>query len=352
MLNRPELRICFAIAFFAIGIFLFAIPEQAHAKSQSWEFSFGLGAGYDDNVLNYSDADLDQFDSTAIDSSGKFGIESKDDFILSPHAEIVYKTSALQHALHIGLDVGYNIFTKNDVKNYGNFGLWFREYLRKGAYFQFSVGYVPDYYYRNLFVTTGEYAKAHYKKMGFGAKFLAPLYKGLDGSISYRYENRDFNELFNERDLKSNNFNAELIYQPKRSYKIWSGYEYTVAHSSGRDNALDRRDVSYDAFLFWLGSRLYFNGFNDKKMNIGAVISYKNTLFQTDKLTSEDRFRFGRKDNRWSVTISANHDLNKRASVGFLINRVDNSADLPASDLKPYLDFGSTSAKIVFDYSF
>jgi hypothetical protein len=352
MLNRLELRIYFTIAIFSLGLFLFTAPEQAYAKNRSWEFNFGLGAGYDDNVLNYSDADLDQFDSTTVDSSGQFGIESKDDFILSPHAGIVYKTKAINHALHIGLDAGYNVFTKNEVKDYGNFGLWFREYLRKEAYLQFSATYTPDYYYRNLFLNSGEYAKAQYDKIGLGAKVMSTVAKGITGSLSYRYENRNFNDLFNERDLKSNNFNAELIYQPKRSYKIWGGYEYTIARGSGRDNSLDRRDVSYDSFLFWLGSRLYLNGLSNKKINVGATASYKNTLFQTDKLTAEDRYRFGRKDNRWSVTISANHDLNKRASVGFLVNRVDNTADLPATDLKPYLDFGSTSAKIVFDYSF
>jgi hypothetical protein len=352
MMNRPEFRTCIIVAIFSLGIFLFTAPGYAYAKNQSWDFNFGLGAGYDDNVLNYSDADLDQFDSTTLDSSGQFGIESKDDFILSPHAEIVYKTKAINHALHIGLDAGYNIFTKNDVKNYGNFGLWFREYLRKEAYLQLSAAYIPDYYYRNLFINSGEYAKAKYDKIGLGAKLITTIVKGITGSISYRYENRNFNDLFNERDLKSNNFNAELIYQPKHFYKIWGGYEFTIAHSPGRDNTLDRRDVSYDSFLFWLGSRLYFKGLSEKKMNVGAVVSYKNTLFQTDKLTEQDRYRFGRKDNRWSVTISANHDLNKRASIGFLVNRVDNSADLPATDLKPYLDFGSTSAKIVFDYSF
>jgi hypothetical protein len=352
MPNRRESRLLFAVALMAAGVFLFLAPDQALARNQSWDFNFGLGAGYDDNVLNYSDADIDQFDSTTSDSSSKFGIESKDDFIISPKTEIVYKTAALKHDLHIGLDAGYNLFTKNDLKNYGSLGLWFREYFRKDTYFQISASYIPDYYYRNLFSDSGGYAEAKYDKLGLGAKLLTPIYKGLSGSVSYRYENRNFNDLFNERDLKSNNFNVELVYQPKRSYKIWGGYEYTIARSAGRDNELYRRDASYDAFLFWFGSRLYFKGLDNKKMNVGASLSYKNLLFQTDKLTSEDRYRFGRKDNRWSITIGANHDLNKHASVGIQINRVDNTADLPAADLKPYLDFGSTLAKIVFDYSF
>lgn len=351
MANRVGLK-AVIIAFCAGASFALFSPAAINAKNPTWDFNFSLGAGYDDNVLNYSDADLDRFDNTSIVSLGKFGIESKNDFILSPKAGIVFKTKALKHSLHIGFDAGYNIFTKNDIKNYGSFGTWFREYLRKGAYLQISGSYIPDYYYRNLFVTGGTYEKAKYDKIGLGAKFLTRLYRGFNGSASYRYENRDFNQLFNERDLKTNNFNVELIFQPKRLYKFWGGYEFSIARGAGRDNQSDRRDVSYDSFLFWLGSRVYFSGFGNKTMNIGAVVSYKNTLFQTDKLTQEDRYRFARKDDRWSITFSANHGLTEKSTIGLRVNHVDNSVDLPAGDLKPYLDFGSTSAKIIFDYSF
>lgn len=352
MTNRIGLKFVIIIAYCTTVIFSTLLPAAVYAKNPTWDFNMSLGAGYDDNVLNYSDADLDQFDSTTIDSSGKFGIDSKDDFIISPKAGIILKTKALKHSLHIGLDVGYNIFIKNDIKNYGSFDVWFREYLSKSAYFQLTGSYIPDYYYRNLFVTGGIYEKAKYDKLGLGAKFLTRIYKGLNGSASYRYENRNFNQVFDERDLKTSNFNVELIYQPIRLYKFWGGYEFAIARGAGRDNVSDRRDVSYDSFLFWLGSRVYLTGLNRKAMNFGAVVSFKNTLFQTDKLTLEDRYRFARKDDRWSITFSANHDLTKKAVIGLRVNYINNSVDLPASDLKPYLDFSSTSAKIVFDYSF
>lgn len=339
------------LIFFGALVLCTMVSVPLYAKN-AWAYNFNLGAGYDDNVLNYSDADLDLFDSTAADSSGKFGIDSKDDFIISPKAEITYKTKMFKHSFHIGLDAGYNIFTKNDVKNYGSLGVWFKEYLRKGTYLQVFSSYIPDYYYRNLYATGIGYRKAHYGKLGFGAKLLASIYQSLDGSVAYRYDNRDFNSTFDERDLKASNFNFELIFRPDKSYKLWGGYEFTLARGAGCDNIIDRRDVSYDSFLFWFGSRIYLTGLHKKAMNLGAMVSYRNTLFQTNKLTQEDRYRFGRKDNRWSVTLSANHDLSKKSSVGLQVNRIDNNADLPASDLKPYLDFGSTSAKIIFDYSF
>jgi hypothetical protein len=352
MTNRIGPNAATVIAFCA-ALFFMIIPRSAvDAKRPVWDFNFSLGAGYDDNVLNYSDADLDQFDSLAADSSAKFAIDSKDDYIISPRAEIILKTKALKHSLHIGFNAGYNIFSKNDIKNYGSFGFWFREYLNKKAYCQLSGSYIPNYYYRNLFLSAGKYEKAHYDKFGLGAKFLTAIYRGFSGSVSYRYENRDFNRIFDERDLKTNNFSSELIYRSKQSFKCWGGYEFSIARAAGRNDFTDRRDVSYDAFLFWVGSRLYFKGINDKNMNAGAMVSYKNTLFQTDKLTHEDRYRFGRKDDRWSITISVNHDLNKKATIGLLVNHVNNSVDLPAVDLKPFLDYNSTSAKIVFDYSF
>lgn len=338
-----SMAVVFAIAF---------TPQISQAKKLSWDFNFGLGAAYDNNILKYSDADLDQFDATAADSTGKFGIESKDDFIFSPRLEIGVKSRLFKHTFRAGIGGGYYIYAKNDEKNYASFKIWLRQYVRKGVYIQLTSTYVPDYYYRNLYATGFGFRKAEFDKLSLEMMLFAPVYKNVEGSFSYSFDNKNFNPDFDERDLKAHNFGLELSFRPKQLYKIWGGYDYTIARSAGRDNLNDRRDTSFDSFLFSLGSRFYVTGFKNREAHLGVSISYKDILFQTDKLSAEDRYRFARQDNRWSVTLNAYQDIGKKYSVGFIFNRLINKTDLPADYLKPYLDFSSTSAKIIFDYSF
>jgi hypothetical protein len=344
-------KITLTVGFLIISTIAF-IPNMAAAKNSAWNFNLGLGIGYDNNILKYSDADLDEFDTTTVDSTGEFGIKSKDDFIFSPRADIGFKSKLFRHTFQAGLGAGYFIYAKNDIKNYANLRIWVRQFIRKATYLQMSSTYIPQYYYRNLYATGVGYRKAKFNKNTFELMLAAPIYKILEGSFTYRYENKDFNQEFNERDLKANNFAVELTAQPNHFYKVWGGYEYTIAKGAGRNNPNDRRDTSYDSFLFWLGSRFYLNGLKNREMRLGATISYKDILFQTDKLTTEDRYRFGRQDNRWSITLNASQDITTRFSIGLVFNSLINRSDLPAKDLKPLLDFSSMSGKIVFDYSF
>jgi hypothetical protein len=325
---------------------------KAFAKSDNLRFNFQLKAGYNDNILRYSDADLDQFDSTTVDSSLKFGIKSKDDFIIVPVAEIVYKTKILGHNFNSGLKLSYNFYTKNSVKRYASMGLWLREFLKKDTYFQLRLAYIPDYYYRNLFVTHSMYAKAEFNKITTEARLVAPLHKNVMGDLFYYYENKDFNRLFNERDLKAHHFGAELTLQTVNLWKAWGGYEYCFAKSAGRDNPLDRRDTSYDSFLVLLGTRFYLKGYQNRELQAGASCAYKAVLFQTNKLTEEDRYRFGRKDNNWTINFTLKQNVTKYFDIGLEYSHVINNTDLPAAELTRFLEYKGNLINIVFDYSF
>jgi hypothetical protein len=340
------------IAGLAICLFILAAPTSTQAKSRSWDFNLGVGVGYNNNILNYSDANLNELDTMTADTAGEFSIKSPNDFIISPTAGAIFKTKAFHHALHVGFDAGYNLYTKNSIRNFGSLGLSLKEYLRKETYIQLSTSYIPEFYYRNLYATGIGYRKARYSKIGLGLKLAFPINKIFSGALSYGYDNRDFNSILNERDQKVNNFSAELSYQPRHLYKVWGGYQFSIARSAGRYNRLDRRDSSYDSFLFWVGSRVFLKGLANKQMNAGATVAYKDVLFQTDKLFAEDRYRFGRIDKRWSVTFDVGQKISPKSSVIFQVIRLQNDADLPAIELKPFLDYSSTSAKIIFDYSF
>ncbi len=321
-------------------------------SASKWEFDIGLKCTYDDNVLNYSEADLDLFDSIGAAPGGRFGIESKDDFIFSPSFRMIYKSELLGHTFQAGFNSVYNFNIKNDKRRYYSGGIWAREYLRKGTYIQASINYLPDYYYRNLQTYDGDYKEAEFAKIGADLTLYSILMKKITGKAYLGYERKNFNDSFNERDLHIYCFGFELGYRFTNANRLIGGYEFTAAKSRGRNSEAYRRDTSYDMFSFWGGARLTAHGLSGKRLLVSPKLGYRLALYQTEKLTQEDRFRFGREDTRLRAGLDLRQTLNHRTELLIGAGISSNESDLPASDAKRFLDYSSFTINIGFDYSF
>jgi len=322
------------------------------ARAGDWEYEIGLKCTYDDNILNYSDADLDLYDSIGSTPAGKFGIDSKDDFIFSPSFGIKYKSRLLGHTFQAGFSSIYNFNVKNDLCRYFSGTIWVREYLRKGTYLQAGLKYIPEYHYRNLLAYDGAYREAEFSKLGADLTLYSVLAKRIAGRAYLGHERKDFGRFFDERDLKTYRFGFELNYRFSGRGRAVGGYEFSISKSEGRGSEAYRRDTSYDMFSFWGGLRFAADGISGKRLLVSPRLGYRLALYQTAKMTWEDRFRFGRKDTRLRASLDLRQTISNRFDVllGAAVN--SNDADLPAKDVKRFLDYSSFTINIGFDYSF
>jgi len=320
-------------------------------EAHSIDYSLSFKTIYNDNILNYSDADLDQMDDPSAPAN-KFGIPSKDDYIFSPELEIIYKTRLAGHSAHFGLKGTYYYYKKNDIKRYYKVKLFIRRYFNRNVYIQSSASYLPDYYYRNSYSSTEGYQEARFDKISGDVKLSIKLLKKIRSNLYYIYSRKNFIPLFDERDITSHDFKVETIYRPNRLWKNWGSYTFRTAASAGADDPDYRRDTSYDSFLFTLGSRFYLKGLKGLGFELAGRVNYKIVYFQTEKITSEDRYRLGRQDNRWSFNLSAKHKITSKLDIGFNFNRVVKKTDLPAEDLKEFLEYSSNSFYFVLGYVF
>ena len=175
--------------------------------------------------------------------------------------------------------------------------------------------------------------------------------KSLRGNIQYMYSNKDFIPLFDERDITEHEIKGEAIYRPIKLWKGWLSYAYAGAKGAGADNPLYRRDTSFDQNSFTLGSRFYLSGLKGRGFELAGRLNYKVVYFQTVKITSEDRYRLGREDYRWNITIMAKHAISSNFNIGLNFNRMTKSVDLPAEDLIDVLESNSNSIYLILDYS-
>jgi len=342
--SAKQLIICLAL-----GLILSLFAGDGLAEGGHFDLNFQLQTVYNDNILSYSDADLDQFDDTSA-SANKYGIESKDDYIIIPELDIVFKTRLAGHSLHLGVKGRYYYYQENDIKRYYRVEAYFKRYFKKGIYLQGSINFLPEYYYRNSYSLTEGYQEAKFDKMSVTGKLSVLLIDGLRGNFQYRYSDKDFIPLFDERDLTEHLFKVEAIYRPARLWKGWLSYAYTTAKGAGSDDPLMRRDTSFDANLFTAGSRLYLHGLKGKGFELAGRASYKVVYFQTVKINSEDSYRLGREDYRWYLTLMAKHEITSRFNVGINIARMTKSVELPAEYLKEFLESKSNSIYLILDY--
>lgn len=351
--NGPGIifKICLALAFaLVLMLAMPAISEPGYFdKTKSWGCNFNLTTAYDENILRYSDSDLDLMDDPSAPQN-RFGIESKDDFIIIPEIDIVCKTRFIGHSLHLGFKTTYYYYVENDIKRYFRYQGRLRQYFQRGFYLQASLIYFPDYYYRNSYVSSQGYHKAEFDKICSEFKLAVPLFNSFKSNLYYTYSQKDFNSLFDERDLTSHEFKIEVIYRPVDYWKGWASYQFCTATSAGADDPDFLRDTSYDSFLFTLGLRFYLKSFSDKDMELAGRLSYKAVWFQTDKVTSEDSYRLGREDDRWTINISAKQKIVDSFSVGLNLKKITNMVDLPASYLEKYLEYSSSSVYFILYY--
>jgi len=185
---------------FSALILIIITSAPVITEANSFNYSLSFKTIYDDNILNYSDADLDQMDDSSA-TPNKFGIESKDDYIFSPELEMIYKTRLGGHSTHFGLKGTYYYYKENDIKRYYKIKLFIRRYINKNVFVQSSASYLPDYYYRNSYSSTEGYQEARFDKITFDIKLSAKLLKKISGNLYYIYSRKDFIPLFDERDI-------------------------------------------------------------------------------------------------------------------------------------------------------
>lgn len=336
----------------ALMVFACWAPAQAGKKKKPRGKSYAqkritietdLGFIYNDNILGYSDADLDLYNADSLQE--KFAIESKGDWIITPSVRPRISSDLLWgRNSTLGLAFDYYFYVKNDVRRYSRFTIDGRHDLSDRFYLALAYNYIPDYYYRNQFyggapgIPAG-YLKAAFAKQSLTAEIGFDIVKTLKGNVSYSYQHKAFNKEFNYRDLNVNGFQIQAIWRPLGPLKLWAIYGYENAAANGADMAPNVIDVSYQAWDVTLGTRYYSRWLGGLKPQFFGTFELRNIKYQTDRY--RDLFRYGREDNNYRARVGAAwrlpHDLAGEISYSFSQKR--SGIPAPNQALEERLDY-------------
>lgn len=358
LLNKS--RIIYPLIFVILASF--SVPSEAARKKKKpkkpkfWQmvtFNAQLEIRYDDNVINYSDDDLDLY--AGGESESKFSIDSEDDWIFVPRISARIKGNLIAgHTAWLEPFFRYDYYSRNDIRRFYKIGLNGRHYLFPSGYVEAEYSIIPDYYYRNQYYEEGSgvgtYLEANFLKHYLKLEYGMNLIPSLKGDVSYRYEHKTFNEEFSERDLSKNGLRLDGIWRATDWIKFWVFYGLERAKAKGADNPdLYVKDVSYDAWDILFGMR-HYSGFL-KKFNPEFVTTfkYRRIKYQTAKYV--DDYRIGRKDSNYYFRIGMAGRLVAKIRVELDYNLISKRVTLFDTSKEGQLEFDSNSVSFTLSRS-
>jgi hypothetical protein len=345
------------------GLLAFSSPASAKKKTRSkakvhpkyFVLDASLSISYDDNIIRYSDPDLDLLSNDL--RPAKFAIESKQDWIVTPRIRPRLQ-GTLMGSRPAWLELGYNYYgyVKNDVRRYSRFSAEIGQYFSAKGYAQLGFSYIPDYYYRNLFIGAdtaydAPYLPANFSKSAFGAEVGYNLTRSLKLDVGYDYQHKSFDDLFSFRDLNLNGFGADAIWKALRRLKLWSFFDYEFARTKAFDlpDTSTTPDYSYNAWDLTFGARHYSALWPKLRPELVATFQFRRIEYQTNKLPDirgNNLYLFGRADNNYEMHLGTAwrilYQMRLEVDYVYLMKR----ASLPDMYPDPYLNITQTTGEL------
>jgi hypothetical protein len=354
--------------------------RSSKAKSQKiFVINTDFGMAYDDNIIDYSEADLATFDS--LSTIEKFtGLKSKNDWILTPQIRPQIRGRLLggQQA-SLALEYDYYYYVRNSVRRYSKFIIEGKHYFMPAGYIQVTYSYVPNYFYRNeptgLFTPyidststpprrrlSANYDKAKFTKNQIAAEVGYDFAKTIRGSAIYQYQHKSYNQVFEARDIDINRGEINGSWKARPNLRLSADYGFERGRSK-LSGTMDSLDVSYDAWDITLGGRYNLPVYLSYKPDIFGSMQFRRIIEQSSNFN--DIYRVGRKDNNYQLRLGTSLTvlygvkteisysyIRKKARVPNLYPDPIRNIQLTVADIERELDYTSNMISLRFTRDF
>ena len=350
------------------------------ARSQKiFVINTDIGMAYDDNIIDYSEADLATFDSLA--TIEKFaGLKSKNDWILTPQIRPQIRGRFVGGQLaSLAMEYDYYYYLRNSVRRYSKFVIEGKHYFIPTGYIQVTYSYVPNYFYRNeptgIYTSyidstatpprrrlSANYDKAKFTKNQIAAEIGYDITKTLKGSAIYLYQHKSFNPVFKARDININRGEIDGIWKARPNLRLSADYGFERGRSK-LSGTMDSLDVSYDAWDITLGERYNLPVFSSYKPDVFGSIQFRRIIDQTSNFG--DVYRVGRKDNNYLLRVGTSLTVlygvrteisyvyvRKKASIPNLYPDPIRNIPLTVAEIERELDYTSNMISLRFTCDF
>ena len=310
----------------------------------------GVASFNDDNILQYSRDQIAQFQSGL--APDRFSIRSADDRVLRPSLSLALENRMKRgRSWRLSLRGGGEFHDKNKTADRHSMSAEWRQSFSRATVLTLRGYYLPGFYLRQLFDDDAPAVPTRYRRAVFalatGSLALKQRIKpGYWAGLAYRYEHRDYNPDFVERNSATHQAVGEVTWTrlPGRgSLALHGGYRRTDAKVADGDELPgappDDPDIGYHGVLAGLDGRVDLARGRDT----GVVVSFGYELGTRDYTSKQatDRYHFGRNDVSHSVDVGLAWSPWRRWSLQGSYSYQQNAAHLgsaapPSSEVGSY----------------
>jgi len=341
-----------AVAMVSAGAGLpISVPPVEAAGGQSLNLGLGVSSLYDDNILQYSDAQLLVFDSGL--KPAQFSINSSDDLLLKPSASLTWENAmGRRRSRSVRLRFGGEFHKENATADFRSYSAQWRESFSKDRRLSLSGFWLPGFYLRQLYDEDFVPALPGFSKyrrtefdLGIGSISWRQRIAGKTrAEIGYQYEHRAYNQDFLERTSSTHQgeFGVEWYRLPSRgSLNVHGGYRASNAKAVDADGIADDPDVSYHGPIAGLGWRMELARGN--AWRLGADLGYELGKRSYTSSLASDKYHQNRDDTSSTVDFGLRYSLPPHWALRGLYRFDHNSAKLgslapPTSDTGSYTE--------------
>jgi hypothetical protein len=273
--NFRPIILCLALSLLSFGL--------VHAQIEG---SITLGAGYSDNVFQFSESDLSRWKNN---SSALLWAEKTDDLNLYTKIDLAYPIPYRWWTFTPSVTGTISQNTQNTDKYRTDSIVRFRV---DRHYWSATVlyGYYPYIYYRHFTDSdgTGTAEKYSYERNLYRAELIVRPLQKLTAYTNIRYEDLFYNQYFTEAD--GNRLTTELGARYSfPSFSLQGSYTFRSYDNTGY-KAVDADDGSWD-------SNIYRGVIRMKQMPLSGESTREQSWQPYLELSKEDRFYQG--DSAW-----------------------------------------------------
>ncbi len=289
-------------------------PGASGSSGQTLSFTAGLGSLYDDNILEYSEDQIREFERGL--NPDRYAIQTRDDLVVAPTLSLSWEADQGAGRRHLARLRGEGDYHQNNANvDFGSLRALWRESWSRDRRLSLSYSQVPRYYLRQLLDDDSvsvpgatPYGRAEFRLQTASTAWTQRLAPGLLVAVAYRYEGRDYNRDFDERDSRLHRVGLELsrVRLPRHATaSLGGGYRVSRARATdGNDlEPLPDPDVSYHGLDLDLGGRVEFARSGPWRLAGDVAYDLETRTFDSDRPT--DKYHYGRHDLLHAIEVGA-----------------------------------------------
>ena len=314
------------------GLLLLALILLGSAPARGGTLDIGvrLTSIYDDNLLEYSSRDLQEFFKRV--NPPRFDIETSDDLSFVSRLEATWSGEAA-HAPSLQLHASDSRQLRNGIRDHQSYGLRLAKSFASHQSFTLALGYLPRYYLRTLweddrpvpYRKLPRYQPAEYRQYSLAAAYGRRV-AGLGVRLDWEHRRTDYLDGFPERD--SNSDSLDLSISPRGlgrlRFSLRAGFRRVAARGSDGDESATPDDPDISSHTYGAGIAASYSLRRDRpSLRVRQALDYHVRTFGTTDV--RDALHFGRQDRafsgNWGLVLGLGSQFQIRGSYELALQR-------------------------------